>query len=343
MLQCRIRARASSCVAVALAMAAIVVAVPTMGVQRTFVAPSPLGNDVNTASNCGIATPCRSFAAAMMVTSTGGEIVVQDSGGYGPVTIAQSVSIVSPDGVYAGVTVSSGDGISIAGPGIVVKLKGLTVTSQGGARGIVFTQGQQLILENVTVSGMSSKGLVVNGDGIEASISHSRFENIGGDAASIEDGAYAAFDNTVFVGTGNYAVHFTNFVDNVITRGLVSRCQLVRNRVAVTARTGGDLRKVRVTVENSAIQADQFGLTAEGGGTSADNAQLLASANTVTGATARALVAFDGGTIIASRNAVTHSASGLAQVGFGELWTLQDNAVEKNVSDATLLIPKGLR
>ena len=52
--------------------------------QRTFVSTS--GNDANTGANCSLVAPCRSFASAMSVTATDGEIVVLDSGGYGPVT-----------------------------------------------------------------------------------------------------------------------------------------------------------------------------------------------------------------------------------------------------------------
>ena len=79
--------------------------------QRTFVAS--YGLTANTAFNCSVAKPCRAFSEAMGVTSPDGEVIVLDSAGYGPVTIAQSVSIVAPPGIYAGVTVATGTGIII--------------------------------------------------------------------------------------------------------------------------------------------------------------------------------------------------------------------------------------
>ena len=71
--------------------------------QRTFVAS--YGQPANTALNCSIASPCRAFSEAMSATNAGGEVIVLDSAGYGNVTIAQSVSIIAPTGVYAGISV----------------------------------------------------------------------------------------------------------------------------------------------------------------------------------------------------------------------------------------------
>ena len=57
------------------------------------------------ANTCSLAAPCRTFAAALGQTNAGGEIVVLDSAGYGPMTINKAVSIVVPPGIYAGVSV----------------------------------------------------------------------------------------------------------------------------------------------------------------------------------------------------------------------------------------------
>ena len=94
-------------------------------VQRTFVSVS--GSDANVASNCSASSPCRGFSAALGVTDSGGEIIVQTSGGYGPVTIGKSVSIVAPEGIYAGISVFSGNGVTISAAGVNVILKGLTI------------------------------------------------------------------------------------------------------------------------------------------------------------------------------------------------------------------------
>ena len=59
--------------------------------------------------------------------------------GYGTVTISQSVSIIAPPGIYAGVTVPSGTitGVLVTGSNLAVILRGLTVNGQGGYQGIL--------------------------------------------------------------------------------------------------------------------------------------------------------------------------------------------------------------
>ena len=61
--------------------------------NRTFVSTG--GSDSNTSLNCGATTPCRTFGAALSATNSGGEIVVLTSGGYGPATIRQAVTITA--------------------------------------------------------------------------------------------------------------------------------------------------------------------------------------------------------------------------------------------------------
>jgi hypothetical protein len=125
----------------------------TGAAQRTFV--SAVGSD---AAACSLAAPCRGFAAALVQTNPGGEIVVLDSAGYGPVTINKAVSIVVPPGIYAGVSVTAPgtDGIVIsAGAGEEVVLRGLTINNQGGNNGVVFNSGAALYVESCTIRGFA--------------------------------------------------------------------------------------------------------------------------------------------------------------------------------------------
>lgn len=124
--------------------------------QRTFV--SSTGNNANT---CTLLQPCRDFASAATQTNVGGEIVVLDSAGYGPVTITKSLSIVAPGGVHAGISVAAGNGITINGAGVNVRLRGLQITGQGGVTGISFQQGTTLRVEDCSISGMSGDGVDV--------------------------------------------------------------------------------------------------------------------------------------------------------------------------------------
>jgi hypothetical protein len=122
--------------------------------QRTFVAST--GVDSNP---CTLALPCRGFAAAVSAVADSGEVVVLDSAAYGSFTIDKSVTVTSPAGVYAGISVFSGnDGIVIDGPGVLVTLKGLTINGQGGDAGINFLQGAELIIENCQIAHVGGNG-----------------------------------------------------------------------------------------------------------------------------------------------------------------------------------------
>jgi hypothetical protein len=90
----------------------------------------------------------------------GGEVVALDSAGFGSnVTISKSVSITASPGVYAGITVFSGDGIQIINAGVFdsVVLRGLTVINQGSTGfGISCLSLINLHIENCVISGFSS-------------------------------------------------------------------------------------------------------------------------------------------------------------------------------------------
>ena len=58
--------------------------------QNTRTAVSVSGNDMN---SCTVPSPCRTFAKAITVTNSGGEIIALDSGGYGPFTIDRAVTV----------------------------------------------------------------------------------------------------------------------------------------------------------------------------------------------------------------------------------------------------------
>jgi hypothetical protein len=124
--------------------------------QRTFVSANH-GSDANP---CTVTSPCRNFAAAIAQTAAGGEVIVLDSGGYGPVTIGSSISLIAPPGVYAGVTAFSGNAITVnAGASDVVTLRGLTLTGLGGVNGVVFNSGGALYLQDDTIKGFQGYGI----------------------------------------------------------------------------------------------------------------------------------------------------------------------------------------
>src|SRR5207244_8950603 len=90
-------------------------------------------------------------------TDPGGEVTALDSGGYGPVTISQAVSLVAPPGVYAGISVFSGTGITVnAGPSDVVTIRGLTLNGLGGTDGIDFNSGAELYVQDSVFKNLSN-------------------------------------------------------------------------------------------------------------------------------------------------------------------------------------------
>src|SRR5262249_17771860 len=148
-------------------------------------------------------------------TNPGGEVIVLDSAGYGPVTIAKAVSLIAPPGVYAGISVFSGNGIDIqAGSSDTVILRGLTVNNQGSTgSGIRFLSGGTLHVESCVVSGFtggvgSQFGVSFNGPGVlEVKDSIMRGNSDGIFVQAISGTALAAIDQVRLerCGTGLYA------------------------------------------------------------------------------------------------------------------------------------------
>jgi hypothetical protein len=190
--------------------------------QRTFVASH--GND---ASACSLAQPCRSFGAAVAKTSAGGEVIVLDSAGYGPVTIAQSISIIAPAGVYAGVTVASGSGITVDGSGIVVVLRGLTINGQGGDWGIFFNQGTALTVEDCEIANMIRDGIIIGAVDSQARVKNTvvrknGLDGIRGEANSGSIRVTVANSLIADNGEGVGADAFGGSVDIVVARSIVT-------------------------------------------------------------------------------------------------------------------------
>ena len=117
---------------------------------RSFVATT--GNDAN---NCSASAYCRTFAMALSVTNSGGEIVVVNSGGYGPFTISQPVTI-NAIGIDASVTqaTSGQSAITVNVPTGNVTITGLNLFGGGtGSLGVNVEAVGVLRLSNMQVDG----------------------------------------------------------------------------------------------------------------------------------------------------------------------------------------------
>ena len=115
------------------------------------------GNDANA---CQLATPCRSFTAALAQTQLNGQIVALDVAGYGPVTINQPVTLTAARGIYAAITGSTGAAVTIDAVGSVV-LRGLTLTGLGAAQGIAVVNSTDVTIDHCTIAGFAAEGIAI--------------------------------------------------------------------------------------------------------------------------------------------------------------------------------------
>ena len=208
--------------------AVFIYAVPALAAQRTFVASN--GVDTNP---CSLVNPCRAFAAAILLTDPNGEIIVLDSAGYGPVTVAKPVSIISPAGVYAGVSVPAGqDGITVnAGVSDKVVLRGLSINGQGGNNGIVVTVAGQVSIENCVIANMGGDGVQING-GTSVNVAGSALRSNGFNGLN------------VLAGAAEIHVDDSHILNNV--------------NAGIFMSTGGSLSLNRVSVENNGLSGMQI-------------------------------------------------------------------------------------
>jgi hypothetical protein len=141
------------CVAVLFTVAAS----PALALTNRVFVSARSGNNLNACDN--ITTPCQTFAGAVAQLNPGGEALVLDSGGYGPVTITQSVTIAAPPGVLAFIHPPSGDAITVNAPGATVVLRGLTINGTGvTSSGIYVPSVSVLHVESCVIAGFAGSG-----------------------------------------------------------------------------------------------------------------------------------------------------------------------------------------
>jgi hypothetical protein len=337
----------------AAALAAFLFALPAgvaLAVPRTFVAS--FGNDANA---CTRALPCRSFGTALSAVDAGGEIVVIDSAGYGGVAIDRSVTIVAPPGVYAGISVTSGDAIAIATPSLDVTLRGLTLNGLGtGGRGVAVTAASRVSIEECVIAAFAGQGIEVDADGAITRIARSNVYGNGNRGVSISGTSTVAIEATrvhghvhgpgVHAQSGAHATithssigvnrrGVTVFGDRVgfetrlaITDSVVADSQLsglwVRTRAASTS---GFAQAMRVRVTGSGNEG-LFATAVDGG------AALLAVERSTVSGNASGIVngGSAGATIVVSGSTIAGNAGfGLQQAG-GTVLSRGNNAVHDN-------------
>jgi Right handed beta helix region len=237
------------------------VAIPAEAAQRAFVSSS--GNDANTASGCGLAAPCRSFASAQTVVSDGGEIVALDAAGYGPITITKNVTITANPGFYAGIAAPSGDAVTIATASINVTLRGLNINGTGGVNGVVMTNGNRLSIENCVISNFTTNGVDVRA-AATVRIVDSLIRDNGNEGVLLDNGATATISRSKFLGNGDRGV-FVYVQTATTTTAAISDTTVSGSGVGVQASSSNASAVAMMSVTRSTLSNSQYGAAVYGG------------------------------------------------------------------------------
>ncbi len=181
-----------------IALASLLIA-PAAAAQNARSAVSRNGNDANP---CTVASPCRSFGAAIAVTNPGGEIVALDSAGYGVIQIDRAITVEGAPGVDASIaSLGGGAGIGISAPGSSIVIRNLTLIGYGGSIGIDVGESKNVYILNCLIRGFTNMGiLAAHFTGENVNIEHTRvFDSVG----AIE--TYGIY----FLGSSGHPVHGT--------------------------------------------------------------------------------------------------------------------------------------
>ncbi len=276
---------------------------------RTYLAPSPLGNDANP---CTLPAPCRLLPAALAAVASGGEIWMLDSANYNTaqVNINKSVTILAVPGAVGSVVSSTGGNalrIDVAGGRVALRnLVIVPLPGTGGVDGINVPSTATLVIENCLFANLAGVGVRVNGGGTLRMTDTTVRDNAGG-GVHLQNGARGTLVRTTVSGNSGVGVFayvtvagtdtvvdiaestisgngtgFNAFADNVVADINVSiRDSRIFSNAShgVVANGGPALAPVNVTVSNNIIANNgDAGIVVYNGST-----KLLATGNTISG------------------------------------------------------------
>jgi hypothetical protein len=211
-------------------------------------------------ATCSRALPCDTFGNALAATSADGVIKVVDAGEYGPVGIAQNLTI-DGNGTAAEIEAGGGFGIYINNPGGQVTIRSLTIRSSSVGVEIL---GGDVHLENLLIVGAPQVGVDANGSSNPVHLTAKNVTvtnastygiHIAGASASLRDSVIRGNSYGIFVGSspGHAAV------------ALVERCELSYNGTGLYA-TDFNGAGTTVRVSDSVITANTTGIATAFGG-----------------------------------------------------------------------------
>jgi len=295
---------------------------PASAARRTYVAPSPRGDDRNL---CTRQDPCESLAHALTQTDHDGELIVLEPGGYGPVTIDKSVTI--DGGGYHGEILSTQSwAIKIeAGINDKITLRNLFldggVASQSGGSGIVLTRAGSLRIENCTITNFGVWGIQFT-------------------PAADNPLATLFIDNTVVAGNGKSSgggginIAPQQFPQ---VRAVLNRVRAENNHAGITVDGNNGTQIFNTTVFiNVTVQASAANGNATNGftfTTAANRAPIAAVLDGVTAASnLGAGVEAHGplGVLVGNSTIILNKGGGLSSTGGGAFGSYKNNQIDAN-------------
>lgn len=284
---------------------------------RTWV--SGVGDDQNP---CSRTAPCKTFGGAISKTAAGGYMFCLDSAGFGPVTIAKSLTI-DCSGLLGSVLASGTSGINInAAATDSVTLRGLSIESAAGAGivGINVVNVGTVHVEGVRITGFRTGTLasgirfaVPNGAGSELNVS---------DTTIVDSGNATTNGGILVIGTGTGSARVN-----------INRVQLSNNTTGLFIDGSAGAAGGRISLlmrDSTSTGNNNSGLHVLSGATATlsvlfDNVSTFANATGLTtdGAQARVLI---------TRLSAVANNVGLNTVNGGQVTSYLDNHINNNFS-----------
>jgi hypothetical protein len=231
-------------------------------VPRAFVSIN--GSDTNP---CSAVQPCRSFNQALTVVQAGGEIVVQNSGGYSTgFTITQSVTIDAAGFNASVISTTATDLCTInAGPSDRVVLRGISFHGANvGQSAINATRIGSLYVEHCSISEFNSSGVrMFNGGNLWITDTSVRACSDGIDAGvSGATPAHLVAHDSLISESRNLGVLVVSNGTAPAT-GLLVNCTAALGNGPGFSATSDQSADVEITLVNCRSFGNSFGVTAE--------------------------------------------------------------------------------
>jgi len=267
---------------------------------------SSWGDDVNP---CTHASPCRTFAKAMVATPDGGTIEALDDAVYGFVTITKPVTI--DGGGHAAMAMAvSGTVVTIVTPGVgdMVVLRGLSIDGLGAAgAGIRALSVGKLVIEHCAIQNIAGHGI-----DFESSTNPSHM--------LVSDSTIA---NNINASSGASGVYHAAAYGTVA----LDRVRVTGNNIGVQVRAS--TLSIRDSTISGNAQVNVKLIAANASRIDIDNS-LIADSVAGTGIHSQGLVA----SVYVSNSTITGNNQGLTTV-IGSIYSFGNNRLFGNYTDGT--------